>query len=64
MQIRPMAVAFLFNEHREVLFLQKKSDSAFLPGQLVPIGGHMEGDEIGEPKRACSLYQRGHGALP
>ncbi|OKP98866.1 NUDIX domain-containing protein [Paenibacillus sp. P46E] len=53
MQLRQMAVAFLLNEHREVLFLQKKSDSAFLPGQLVPIGGHMEKDEISEPERAC-----------
>ncbi|OKP85065.1 hypothetical protein A3844_17560 [Paenibacillus helianthi] len=53
MQLRQMAVAFLLNERREMLFLQKKSTSAFLPGQLVPIGGHMEGEEISEPKRAC-----------
>ncbi|SDN22841.1 NUDIX domain-containing protein [Paenibacillus jilunlii] len=53
MQLRQMAAAFLFNERREVLFLQKKPTSAFLPGLLVPIGGHMESSEIGDPKRAC-----------
>jgi 8-oxo-dGTP diphosphatase len=48
-----MAVAFIFNKRREVLFLQKKPTSAFLPGLLVPVGGHMESGEISDPKRAC-----------
>ncbi|MBW4082365.1 NUDIX domain-containing protein [Paenibacillus sp. S150] len=53
MLLRQMAVALLFNEHHEVLFLQKKVNSRFLPGQLVPIGGHIVGGETGDPKRAC-----------
>lgn len=48
-----MAVAFLFNEEQEVLFLQKKPKDTFLAGLLVPIGGHMEGYEINEPLKAC-----------
>jgi 8-oxo-dGTP diphosphatase len=45
-----MAVAFLFNEEQEVLFLQKKQKDTFLAGFLVP---HIEGDEINEPQKAC-----------
>ena len=48
-----MAVAFLFNEKQEVLLLQKKQNNTFLAGFLVPIGGHIEGDEINEPQKAC-----------
>jgi 8-oxo-dGTP diphosphatase len=53
MKLRQMAVAFLFNEKQEVLFLQKKKKDTFLAGLLVPIGGHIEGDEINEPQKAC-----------
>ncbi|MEK4564681.1 NUDIX domain-containing protein [Alkalihalobacillus sp. FSL R5-0424] len=53
MILRPMAVAFLINEYQEVLFLRKKDDATFLPGYLVPIGGHMEPVEINEPLRSC-----------
>lgn len=52
-RLRQMAVAFLWNEEAEVLFLQKKSGSVFLPGHLVPIGGHMEEGEFNDPRRAC-----------
>jgi 8-oxo-dGTP diphosphatase len=48
-----MAVAFLLSEEQEVLFLQKKPEDTFLAGYLVPIGGHIESDEINEPKKAC-----------
>ncbi|UOQ46847.1 NUDIX domain-containing protein [Gracilibacillus caseinilyticus] len=53
MKLRQMAVAFLYNKKEEILFLQKKKRSALHPGLLVPIGGHIEGDEINEPKKAC-----------
>ncbi|PEA02508.1 NUDIX domain-containing protein [Bacillus cereus] len=53
MKLRQMAVAFLLNEKQEVLFLQKKPKDTFLAGFLVPIGGHIEGDEINEPHKAC-----------
>ncbi len=46
-----MAVAFLLSEEEEVLFLQKKQKDTFLAGFLVPIGGHIEGDEINEPRK-------------
>jgi 8-oxo-dGTP diphosphatase len=48
-----MAVAFLFNDNHEVLFLQKKPQAAFLSGYLVPVGGHLEEDELNDPQRAC-----------
>lgn len=48
-----MAVAFLQNEEQEVLFLQKKAKNTFFAGHLVPIGGHIDGDEINDPKKAC-----------
>jgi 8-oxo-dGTP diphosphatase len=53
MKLRQMAVAFLFNEYQEVLFLQKNKKDTFLAGLLVPIGGHVEGNEINEPQKAC-----------
>ncbi len=53
MLLRQMAVAFLFNEAGEVLFLQKKYASRFLGGYLVPIGGHLEDGEYNDPRRAC-----------
>lgn len=53
MKLRQLAVAFLLNEEQEVLFLQKKQKDTFLAGSLVPIGGHIEGDEINEPQKAC-----------
>lgn len=53
MQLRPMAVAFLFNDKQQVLLLQKQSGSSFLPGYLVPVGGHMEAREINDPRQAC-----------
>lgn len=48
-----MAVAFLFKDKQDVLFLKKDSNSTFLAGHLVPIGGHIEGDEINNPEKAC-----------
>lgn len=53
LKLRQMAVALLLNEEQEVLFLQKKQIDTFLSGYLVPIGGHIEGDEINEPQKAC-----------
>jgi 8-oxo-dGTP diphosphatase len=53
LKLRQMAVAFLFNEDQEILFLQKKKKDAFLSGFLVPIGGHIERNEMNEPKIAC-----------
>ncbi|KAA0543110.1 NUDIX domain-containing protein [Bacillus sp. BGMRC 2118] len=53
MRLRQMAVAFLINEEHEILFLQKKQSDTFLAGFLVPIGGHIENNEINEPKTAC-----------
>lgn len=48
-----MAVAFLLNEKNEVLLLKKRKDAEFLAGLSVPIGGHIEGSEISNPKAAC-----------
>lgn len=53
MKLRQMAVAFLFNDQNEVLLLQKRSDSTFLSGLMVPIGGHIEESEINNPYNAC-----------
>lgn len=53
MLLRQMAVALLFNEKQEVLFLQKKHGAAFLSGTLVPVGGHLKEDEITDPLKAC-----------
>lgn len=53
MRLRQMAVAFLLNEEQEVLFLQKREKGTFLAGHLVPIGGHIDGEEINDPKKAC-----------
>lgn len=53
MRLRQMTVAFLYNDKQEVLFLQKKSNSPFLPGRKVPVGGHMEEEEINTPYYAC-----------
>lgn len=53
MRLRQMAAAFLFNEDKEILFLQKKANSRFLGGHLVPVGGHIEDGEFGDPQRAC-----------
>lgn len=53
LKLKQMAVAFLFNGEQSVLFLRKKSTSSFLPGLLVPIGGHIEGEEIENPTKAC-----------
>ncbi|MGP4040964.1 NUDIX domain-containing protein [Gracilibacillus sp. D59] len=53
MKLRQMSVAFLFNDSNQILFLQKNSNSKFLPGLMVPIGGHLNGDEIDSLFRAC-----------
>ncbi len=53
LKLRQMAVAFLLNDEKEVLFLQKKPKDTFLAGMLVPIGGHIEGDEMYDPQTAC-----------
>lgn len=53
MKLRQMAVAFLINEEREVLLLQKGHKDTLLAGFLVPIGGHMENNEINDPEKAC-----------
>ncbi|QUL55819.1 NUDIX domain-containing protein [Paenibacillus tritici] len=53
MQLRQMAVALLFNEQQEILFLQKKTEATFLSGHLVPVGGHLEEQEITDPQKAC-----------
>ncbi|MRX56603.1 NUDIX domain-containing protein [Bacillus idriensis] len=48
-----MAVAFLINEMGQILFLQKGANSSFLAGHLVPIGGHIEENEMSLPIEAC-----------
>lgn len=53
MRLRQMAAAFLFNEDKEILLLQKKANSRFLGGHLVPVGGHIEDGEFSDPQRAC-----------
>lgn len=53
LKLRQMAVAFLLNEGQEVLFLQKKPKDLFLAGLLVPVGGHIEENEMSEPQTAC-----------
>ncbi|TFB13112.1 NUDIX domain-containing protein [Filobacillus milosensis] len=53
MNIRLFAAAYLINENQEILFLQKQNNARFLAGHLVPIGGHMEDDEVKVPLKAC-----------
>lgn len=53
LRLRHMAVAFLINEKNEIVFLKKKEDHHMLPGYFVPVGGHMEKDEMNEPLKAC-----------
>lgn len=53
MILRSMAVAFLINEKQELLFLRKREDAAFLPGYLVPVGGHIEPAELHNPLISC-----------
>ncbi|MGM8215937.1 NUDIX hydrolase [Bacillaceae bacterium W0354] len=53
MKLRHMATALLINSENHILFLQKGEDHHFLPGYLVPIGGHMELEEMNDPKTAC-----------
>ncbi|MBN1877040.1 MAG: NUDIX domain-containing protein [Anaerolineae bacterium] len=49
---RLLAVAFLINDNR--LLLMKRSPRAKLfPGRWAPIGGHLEADEMNNPRAAC-----------
>ncbi|WP_249896863.1 NUDIX domain-containing protein [Paenibacillus sp. PK3_47] len=63
-RLRQLAVAFLLNDRMEMLFLQKKAESAFLPGYLVPVGGHMEEGEFNDPLRACIREIKEETGLP
>ena len=52
MKIRQMAVALLY-KNGKALFVQRNQHRTFLPGYLVPVGGHIEPYELNEPKHAC-----------
>lgn len=50
--LRQMSVAFLFHEDK-LLLMEKPKNNSFLSGMIVPIGGHLEKDEINNPRDAC-----------
>ena len=52
LRTRLLATAFLINEDR-LLMMKRSPHSRFLPGKWAPIGGHIETDEINDPRVAC-----------
>lgn len=49
---RLRSTAFLFNNDK-VLMLKRATDRKIAPGLWTGIGGHLEPEEINDPKRAC-----------
>lgn len=52
MNTRLMSTAFLFNNER-ILMLKRAEDRKLAPGLWTGIGGHLEPEEINNPKQAC-----------
>lgn len=50
--LRQIAVAFLFHSDK-LLVMEKPKDNGFMSGMVVPIGGHLEANELSTPKEAC-----------
>lgn len=50
--LRQMAAAFLFHNDK-LLLMEKPMGKSFLPGMVVPIGGHLEERELNNPNNAC-----------
>ncbi len=51
-KLRQLAAAFIFNGDR--ILLMKRADQKGLFGGLwAPVGGHLEPDELNDPRRAC-----------
>ncbi|WP_099302580.1 NUDIX hydrolase [Bacillus sp. Marseille-P3800] len=53
MKLRQLAVALLVNEKEELLFLRKRKEDAFFANFYLPIGGHMDENELNNPEAAC-----------
>ncbi|MEN8098420.1 MAG: NUDIX domain-containing protein [Chloroflexota bacterium] len=49
---RLMSVAFLLNGDR-ILFMRRSLNAELLPGMWASIGGHLEVEEINDPRAAC-----------
>ncbi|GLX66771.1 NUDIX domain-containing protein [Paenibacillus glycanilyticus] len=50
--LRQMSVAFLIHEDK-LLMMEKPNNNSFVAGMVVPIGGHMEQQEMNNPREAC-----------
>lgn len=50
--LRQMSVAFLTHGDK-LLMMEKPNDGSFVSGMVVPIGGHLERNEINNPYEAC-----------
>ena len=52
LMLRTMVTAFIFNGEN-VLFMKRALNRKFMPGGWAPVGGHIEGDEVNNPTKAC-----------
>jgi len=50
--LKQMSVAFLIHDNK-LLMMEKPNDQSFMSGMVVPIGGHLEQNEINNPSEAC-----------
>lgn len=53
MLLRQMSVCFLIDDNNKILMLKKNIERDFLPGKIVPVGGHINPQEISQPTLAC-----------
>ncbi|WP_425448325.1 NUDIX domain-containing protein [Dethiothermospora halolimnae] len=51
-KLRTMTTAYLVN-NKDILLMKRALNRKFAPGVWVGVGGHVEPDEINEPKEAC-----------
>lgn len=51
-KLRNMACVYIFNKD-SVLMMKRSKSSRIFPDFWVPVGGHMEPDEINDPLKAC-----------
>lgn len=52
MKLRQIVGIFLFH-HQEVLMIKRSSKQQIAPGYWSNVGGHMEPEEINDPRAAC-----------
>jgi 8-oxo-dGTP diphosphatase len=51
-KLRVMATAYLVNND-DILMMERSSSKSFVPRVWAGVGGHLEPEEINDPKRAC-----------